>query len=218
LLGDVFGVTFEGEGEALGYIAPSPAVWAGLPDMVRLVQGTWLRVTPARDARRLAELVRARFADDGLLRIGHGWPPARECSGWPALVGHQFGGGQVVYSPMPLFGDYAALPDEEQRRFLGNLLELTAPLAERPLVTRRLPPSAEVSLMRLDQAWVVHILPGEGLRVPDLNGVEVLVRPDFEPRRAYLAPQGEDMDYAPEAGGIAVRIPRVVGHTMLVVE
>ena len=216
-LSDVFGVTYQGEGDDISYLRLGASVSANLPDMVRLVRGKWLRVQPAEKADRLAEIVRPRFADTGL-SIGWGRPPEREDSGWPGILSNRFGSGWVLYSPAPLFSDYAQSPDEEQRRFMNNLLDLVAPPSERPVEIPDLPPSAETSLMKLEDMWILHIVRDGAVEPPELRDIEVTLRPDFKPASVYLAPERKELPFRVEGSEALLTLPRVGSHTILVLE
>ena len=67
-----------------------------------------------------------------------------------------------MYSPAPIFADFDEAPDEEQRFFLNNIVELVAPSSKRPILIPDLPPSAEISLMTLDGMWVPSHPKGRG--------------------------------------------------------
>ena len=101
---------------------------------------------------------------------------------------------------------------------MSNLVDLVAPPDKRPVETPGLPPSAEISLMKLEGMWILHIIRGGSVAPPELRDVEVLLRPDFKPKRAYLAPEQEEVPF--EFGGTEVRVtlPRVGSHTILVLE
>ena len=216
-LSDVFGVTYQGESDDISYLRLGASVSANLPDMVRLVRGKWLRVKPTEEADRLAEIVRPRLADSGL-KIGHGKPPERKDSGWPGILSNSFGSGWVLYSPAPLFSDYAQSPDEEQRRFMNNLVDLAAPPSERPVEIPNLAPSAETSLMKLEGMWVLHIIRGGAVAPPELRDLDVTLRPDFKPSRVYRAPEEQELPFQMDTSGVKVIIPRVGSHTILVLE
>ena len=191
-LSDVFGVTCQGKGDDVSYFRLGEQLSENLIDMIRVVRGEWLRVKPAGGVERLAELVRPRLADAGL-PIGHGKPPEKEDSGLPALVRNQFGAGWAVYTPTPIFADFDEAPDEEQRRFLNNILELATPDNERPVLIPDLPPSAEISLMTLKGMWILHILRGGEIVPPEMRDLVVTLKPDFQPSRVYLVPEQESV-------------------------
>ena len=130
---------------------------------------------------------------------------------------NRFGKGQVLYAPVPLFTDYNEFPDEDQRRFLLNLIACLAPAGDRPVVAPDLPHQAEVSLMEQDGRWFFHILRG-GADPPELRDVAVVLRPPFEPVRVYTAPAQEDVPFERVDAEIRVVLPAVGGHTILVLE
>ena len=210
-------MTCEGTGDDISYFRLGARLSENLLDTIRVVRGEWLRVEPAAGVERLAEMVRPRLADAGL-KIGHGNPPERADSGWPALVQNQFGDGCAIYSPAPIFKDFDEAPDEEQRCFLNNIVELAAPNAERQVLIPDLPPSAEISLMTLDGMWILHILRGGETAPPELRDLTVTLRPDFQPRRVYLAPEQESVPFHFDDATLQVTLPRVGSHTILVLE
>ena len=216
-LSDVFGATCQGKGDDISYFRLDTRLSANLIDMIRVVRGEWLRVKPAAGVERLAEIVRPRLADAGL-PIGHGKPPEKEDSGWPALVRTQFGDGWAAYSPAPIFADFDEAPDEEQRCFLNNIVELVAPSSERPVLIPDLPPSAEISLMTLEGMWILHILRGGEIAPPELRDLAVTLRPDFEPSRVYLAPEQESIPFHFDDSTLQLTLSRVGSHAILVLE
>lgn len=216
-LSNLFGVNYQGEGDDISYFRLGPDVSANLLDMVRLVRGKWLKVEPEEKAERLGEIVRPRFVDTGL-KIGWGRPPEQKDSGWPAIVCNRFGSGWTLYSPAPLFTDYAQAPDEEQRRFMNNLLNLVAPANERPVLIPDLPPSAEISLMEKEGMWILHIIRGGSFAPPELRNVKVILRPDFKPARVYLAPEQQEVSFRLEDSEARVVLSCVGSYTILVLE
>jgi len=141
--------------------------------------------------------------------------------------------GRVAYLAHPLFRAYQQHGYPVYRQIVGALLQRLLP---NPLVRTNLPTTGEVSLLHqaagADGAsperlicHVLHYVPQR--RTPDLDlvedviplhEVEVAVRTGWTPRAAYLAPARTGLQLTMQGSYASVRVPRVDGHAMIVLE
>ncbi|HZS87715.1 MAG TPA: alpha-amylase family protein [Chloroflexota bacterium] len=141
--------------------------------------------------------------------------------------------GRVAYLAHPIFSAYQQHGYPVYRQIVGALLRRLLP---EPLVRATLPTTAEVSLLRQAPGadgdsperlicHVLHYLPQR--RTPDLDlledviplhDVEIAIRSGWTPRAAYLAPERQALEVAAQGAYATVRVPRVNGHAMIVLE
>ncbi|HXT36028.1 MAG TPA: alpha-amylase family protein [Chloroflexota bacterium] len=137
---------------------------------------------------------------------------------------------RVAYLAHPLFRSYHVHGYPVYRQIVGALLHR---LLLEPLVRTNMPTAGEVTLLRQRTpsgeerliCHILHYLPQR--RTPDLDLVEdtiplhdlVLdVRAGWMPRAAYLAPDPTPLPVTRDGNYIRVRVPRVAGHAMVVLE
>jgi hypothetical protein len=95
------------------------------------------------------------------------------------------------------------------------------------LVDVRGPSTLEVTVMRQGRRMIVHFLQFVADRrtqildivedVVPLHDVPVSLRVS-QPRKVYLAPSGQELQFTFAGGRVSVTVPRIEGHQMLVVE
>ncbi len=133
----------------------------------------------------------------------------------------------------PLFSAYQQHGYPVYRQIVGALLQRLLPT---PLVRTNLPTTGETTVLRQAAGadgdtperlicHILHYVPQR--RTPDLDlledvlplhDVEVAVRTDWTPRAAYLAPEGGALQVTMQGAYASVRVPRVDGHAMIVLE
>jgi hypothetical protein len=140
--------------------------------------------------------------------------------------------GRVAYVSHPIFRAYHLHGYPVYREIIAALLRRLLP---DPLVRVEAPTTAEVTLLRqqapagdLAERLICHILhyvPQR--RTPDLDLVEdviplydvsLAVRTGWTPSAAYLAPQHTALPVTMNDGYAQVRVPRIDGHAMVVLE
>jgi len=141
--------------------------------------------------------------------------------------------GRVAYVAHPIFHAYQQHGYAVYRQIVGALLRRLLP---NPLVRTNLPSTGEVCLLRQAAGadgdsperlicHVLHYIPQR--RTPDLDllddviplhDVEVAVRTGWTPRAAYLAPERAVLPMTVQGEYASVRVPRVNGHAMIVLE
>jgi hypothetical protein len=138
----------------------------------------------------------------------------------------------VAYVSHPIFRAYQLHGYPVYRQIVAALLQRLVP---EPLVRANLPTTAEVTLLRQAAdgearperlvCHILHYVPQR--RTPDLDLVEDLlplhdlalaVRTGWTPRAAYLAPEQADLQVVMEGAYAQIRLPRVDGHAIVVLE
>jgi len=141
--------------------------------------------------------------------------------------------GRVAYLAHPIFHAYQQHGYPVYRQIVGALLRRLLPT---PLVRTNLPSTGEVSLLRQaagaagdsPERLICHVLhSAPQRRTPDLDllddviplhDVDVVVRTGWTPRAAYLAPERAVLPMTMQGAYASVRVPRVDGHAMIVLE
>jgi len=141
--------------------------------------------------------------------------------------------GRVAYLAHPIFHAYQQHGYPVYRQIVGALLRRLLPT---PLVRTNLPSTGEVSLLRQaagaagdsPERLICHVLHyAPQRRTPDLDllddviplhDVDVVVRTGWTPRAAYLAPERAVLPMTMQGAYASVRVPRVDGHAMIVLE
>ena len=188
-------------------------------------------VEPERGTEVLAHVVAPYFNRDHVRFNSHAQSPPAVSPGAPlppnapAAVTRR---GRVGYVSFPLFRAYRRSASRVYRTLLSNLIDLLAP--ER-LVEGSLPTSAQVTVTQQPTAGgrlIAHVLSYAAERrtaqidviedVIPLHDVQLKLRTGFRPSRVYEAPSSAPLTYEWKDGQVSVRLPRVEGHAMVVVE
>jgi len=138
---------------------------------------------------------------------------------------------RVAYLAHPLFRSYHAHGYPVYRQIVDTLLHRLLP---EPLVRTNMPTTGEVTLLRQGPpgsekermvCHILHYVPQR--RTPDLDLVEdvvplhdvtLAVRTGWVPSAVYLAPERTTLPVTREGGYACMRVPRVLGHAMVVLE
>ncbi|MDR1288136.1 MAG: beta-galactosidase trimerization domain-containing protein [Treponema sp.] len=148
-------------------------------------------------------------------------PPRAEPSRHPfAVEGNGF-----IYITHPLFRDYALNGCKVHRDIISGALEH---LVAKPLVRGELPSTLEVTLRRRKGGMVLHLLHYIPMKrcktveiiedVIPLYSLDLSLRADVTPVKAYLAPDEKILDFTIRDGYIHCTVPEVRGHQMAVFE
>ena len=188
-------------------------------DTVMYEQG--LRLTPARGAKTLCQVVEPYFQRSYDHFSGHDYTPPDRVSRYAAAIQN----GRVITFAVPMllaFGRHANVP---YRQIIGNCIERLLP---RPLVRAGGPAHLEATAVRKGRTTVVHLISflpsrqAENLDIVHdpfpLVDVPVSVRLETRPRRASLQPMGQELDFTYEDGYAQVRVTALDGHALLVLE
>ena len=133
--------------------------------------------------------------------------------------------GNVIYISNPLFTDYIKFGVRVYRDVVKKCIEL---LLEEPMIKTDLPVSAEVTLRKQEDRFIVHILhyiaerKSRKLDIIDtkipLYNRRVMLYTGHPPKKVYMAPTGQELPIKFENGYMEVIIPEICGHVMVVAE
>lgn len=133
--------------------------------------------------------------------------------------------GNTIYIAAPVFKMYAEYAYPFYQQLIRSCVQRLLP---KPLISARAPSTAQITMTRQPQRWVVHVLnyiPQR--RAPNVDvvqeasplmDVEISARVEREPQRVYLAPQSVDLRYTFDSGYVNFEVPKVDGHQMIAVE
>ncbi len=155
----------------------------------------------------------------------HGHPS--HAAPFPAATVHAFGKGAAAAIACPLGELYYQHSYPAQRIFIKNVLDAIVPLSERKVEFAG-PLSAEVRVMQQRERTVVHLLNFHLNRasnkikvieeIPPVLDTEIRLLREADPKRIYLAPEGQDLAWSRDGEHIVIPIARYDVHAMVVVE
>jgi hypothetical protein len=188
-------------------------------DTVMYEQG--FRMTPAKGAKTLCQVVEPYFQRSYEHFSGHDYTPPDKVSKYAAAIQN----GRVITFAVPIlqaFGRHANVP---YRQLFGNCIERLLP---RPVVRAGGPAHLEATAVRKGRTTVVHLISflpsrqAENLDIVHdpvpLVDVPVSVRLDRRPSRVSLQPMGKELDFDYNDGYAHVRVTIPDGHALLVLE
>lgn len=133
--------------------------------------------------------------------------------------------GNVIYLANQVFTEYIEMGTRINRDIIEKCINL---LLDQPLVRTNLPASAEVTYRTQQDRIIVHMLhyiaekKSRRMTVVDtklpLIDIEVQIRTDKAPKRVYMAPSMDELNYVYNNGYIEVKVPKLLGHGMIVAE
>ena len=221
---DAWGVEYEGEDTFdPAYIEFGDGLAAGMPDMpVTLYErGTVVAARPGTEV--LATITAPYYNDSWDGRHGFRYTPPDATTGRPAVTVNE----RVAHASHPLFRTYYGSGSLPLRQIVANLLDRFLP---EPLIRAPGAPSfSRVTVTSQPGRRIVYVLAylpearGAGVNMIeeplDLNDFTFSLRlDDRTPRRVYLAPEEEELDFSVEGDYVEVRIPRVRGWAAVVLE
>ena len=203
------------------YIRFGPAVADGVPATDHVMYERGICMKPARGAQCLAEVIEPYFDRNYQHFCSHAQtPPNPAPTGYAAAIRK----GNVITIPYPIFKAYGTHANLAYRWLVGNCIRL---LIE-PALTVNAPSTMEVTLAQQNKRAVVHLLQFVADRRTDaldlvediipLHNVPLSLKMPRAPRRVYLAPSGEALDFVFADGRASVTVPVVEGHQMVVFE
>ncbi len=190
-----------------------------------------LRLRPGKGTTALGRVVEPYFERAWDHFVGHCQTPGATLSTYPLATVAQVGKGRIAWIPFPVFGAYATYGNVPIRLLVRNVLDRLLP---EPVLRLTAPTSTEATVMRQAAGddrparTVVHLLQYcPERRAKDLDLVEDVVpihNIPFSltlakaPKRVYLAPEDTDLPFTWKNGRVAVTVPEVNGHAMVVCE
>jgi hypothetical protein len=222
-LSDLLGVSYQGPSPfSPDFFRPLGPIAEGIPpDFLQVMVGGSSAVTPAADAQVLAEVWDPYFNRTWEHYVSHSYTPADKRAERPGAVRR----GQVIYLYGAVFSAYWDRGDLNLRRLVRNCLRLLLP---EPLVRTTAPATSEVTVTRLGEQTMVHVVNYHSLRrtvhsetlddIPPLRDVEITLRLPAAPRRVYQAPDQEPLEFTYEGGRARCVVPRIEEHGLVVFE
>ena len=221
---DVFGVEYKGvDPFDPAYIEFKPEFADGMPDMPVTLYERGLSVTARPGVEILATITAPYYNDEWDGRHGNRYTPPDKGTGRPAVTLNA----RVAYVSHPIFHTYYTSGALPMRQIVANLLARFLP---DPLI--RAPGAPSFSRVTVTSqpgrrmVYVMAYLPesrGAGMNMIEepleLNDFAVSLRLDgHRPKKAYLAPGREKLDFTIDGNYATVRIPRVRGWSVVVFE
>lgn len=204
------------------YIRFGKRIDTDVPASDHVIYDRGIRVT-APAAQTLARVVEPYFDRSWKHFSSHFQTPPDKLSRYAAATLK----GRVGYIAYPIFSTFANYGNYPYRLLVGNMIDL---LLENPLLRVDGPTNLETSVIRQSKParTIVHLLSySPERRTPKLDLVEDIIpvfnlplslRMDHKPRRVYLAPQKQELDFELLNGRINLCVPMVNGHQMVVFE
>ena len=223
-----FGVYFGGDAPfSPDYITVRPEMHSPLADTEYVMYDQGLKVLPHADTTILADVWAPYFNRAWNHFCSHQHtPPAHQAeAGYPAVTLNA--AGNVLYLAHPIFAGYRRqAPLWYKQLFLAALQRFLPD----PLLECEAPSSAQALLLRQPEEGraVVHLLHyiperrGQAFDtiedVIPLYNVRLAFKTNEQPKRVYLAPSGEELEFSYESGYVRLTVPEVVGYQVVVAE
>jgi hypothetical protein len=203
------------------YIRFGREVNEGVPDSDHVMYEKGVSATAAAGTKVLAKVVTPYFERSWKHFSSHAQTPSDKAQNLAAATLK----GSVAYISYPIFSAFALHGNQPYRLLVRNILDLLLP---EPLLRVDAPTSTETSVMQQGARTIVHLLQycperrGEGLDLVEdivpLYDVPMSLRIKKAPKRVYMAPGGQEVEFSYESGRVELVIPEVAGHAMVVVE
>lgn len=202
------------------YLVAQPPLAEGVPAAPHAMYDRGFEVEAAPGAEVLADVWHPYFNRTYQHFCSHAHAPAKEPGGFPAVT--QRGG--VIYFAHPIFAMYRRYGARAYKSLVQNALRrlLSGKLIETDAPTTALITAAEQRGRTV--IHVLHYIPERRSQIDivedviPLHRVGLSIRLVTAPRQAYLAPQGEPLEFNYSGGRAQVVVPEVRGHQMVVFE
>ncbi len=205
------------------YLRFGKEVSADVPPSDHVMYERGWRVKPASGTQSLVQIVEPYFNRTWQHFSSHQQTPGNNVSEFAGATIN----GKVAYIAFPIFSAYGIHGNYPYRLMVRNLINQ---LLADPLLRVTAPTSTEATVMRQENParTIVHLLQycperrGAGLDLLEdivpLHDVPVSLKLAAKPSRVYLAPEGQELNFAYNSGRVDVKIPIVNGHAMVVFE
>ena len=209
-------------GDYVDYLLPQGKIGRGLPPTEHVMYQRGLDVRALPGAEVLAPIVPSYFDRTWEHFCSHRQTPSAGAPGNAGIVRS----GDVIYFSNPIFTLYDKVAPLWCKRLLLNALEMLLP---DPLLRHDGPSTllAALSEQPAHNRRVLHLLHYIPERrgtafdtiedVIPLHDVGLSLRCGEQPRSVTLEPAGEALAWRREEGRLLVRVPKVMGHQMVVV-
>ena len=203
------------------YIRFGKEIGRDVPESDHVMYERGVRVKPGAGAESLARVVEPYFERAWDHFSSHRQTAPDKVSRYSAAVQK----GRCVYIAYPIFSAFAVHGNWPYRLLVRNVLERLLP---EQLVRVEGPTSLEATVMRQGKRVIVHLLnyvPERRARdldlvedVVPLFDVKVSLKVGKRPRRVYMAPSGEAVEFGYEGGRVEMVVREVRGHEMVAME
>ncbi len=203
------------------YMRFGKSIGTDVPDSDHVLYDATVRVTPARGAKVLAQVVEPYFERTWEHFSSHAQTPGDQVSKYALAVID----GRVAQIAAPVFRSFAANGNYPLRLLVRNVLNLLLP---EPLLRVDAPTSTEATVTTQKARTIVHLLqycPERRTKSLDLVedivpifGVPLSLKSARKPKRVYLAPGDTEIPFEHLHGRVNLRVPVVNGHAMVVFE
>ena len=175
-----------------------------------------------KDAEILADTWRPYFNRTYEHFCSHRNTPPKEPAGWPAIIRKN----QIIYISQPIFRSYQQQGMQLHRDLVANCVAL---LYANPLLTADLPSCGRVSVTYQpeENRYMIYLLYAAPIRrgqteviedIIPLQSVQVTFQLESEPKRVYIAPTGQELEYRYKNGRIEFAVPEIELAAIVVVE
>ncbi|MHB8064505.1 MAG: beta-galactosidase trimerization domain-containing protein, partial [Ruminiclostridium sp.] len=151
----------------------------------------------------------------------HRQTPPAEVTDEPFIVEN----GNTIYISNPLFKDYAINGNKVYKDIIKHCIDK---LIDKPILVTDLPSTAELTLRKQDQRYVLHALhyiPQRKCRTMDIieeiipvYDSQVKVYLNKTPNRVFLAPSLQTIDFKVDNGYVCFKLHELHGHQMVIIE
>jgi len=218
------GIRYVGEAEySPDFIVAGPAFNEGLLDTEYVMYDRGFWVIPEEGTEVLAGIWNPYFNRAYNHFCSHVHTPVEKDSGYPAVTQK----GNVIYFAHPIFSMYRRHGMRAYKQLVLNAIKRLLP---EKLIETNAPTTAHMQLnyQKEQDRYVIHILHYIPERrseridtvedVIPLYHISLKVRLGKEPKKVYLAPCMEALDFSCRDGYVEVVVPKVLGHEMVVFE
>jgi len=231
LLGELYGVKFSSFSPySMGYVSlESENIKKGVPEMKLDTYQSFIQcfATSTR-AEILAQFTNPLTERSRERYYSHFYAPPGGETIYPAIVKNKHGKGEVIYVATSLFQNYYTTDYWAYRRLLSNCVNLISP--ERVLSVDA-PSWVETSLMQQPgkDRYVVHFVNYHPTRRGNTNlerieevctctNIRLEVEVPEQIKKVYAAPSETDLEWKVVNGKLAVTLPSLKLHEMVVIE
>lgn len=151
----------------------------------------------------------------------HRQTPPAGASNEPCIVSN----GNIIYIAHPFFADYAINGNKVFKKIIGQCIQRLLP---EPILAADLPSTAEVSLRKQGESYIIHILnyliQRKCRRIDiieeklPLYNRAVRVKTVVAPSKVYMAPQERKLEFTFKDKYTEFTVPEIDGHQMVVID
>ncbi len=205
------------------FIVPKGAIGRGLRETEHVMYMRGTHVSPAGDAKVLADVVVPYFNRTREHFCSHRHTPSSGKAGYPGIVQN----GRAIYFIHPIFAQYNQNAPRWCKQLFLNALDILLP---DPLLRHTGPSSTLATITEQSQhnRWIVHLLNyvperrGEDFDVIEdvipIHDIRVSVRAPHRVKSAALVPQSERLEFKRTNKRVEFGVAKLEGHQMIVLE